>query len=970
MKKLVIQQVALFALALFVNFAGAFAQGFQKRYPVDGQQSFGQALDKCPTGGYILAGRNVDLDAPVTQTSRVVKIDDLGIIEWETTLPFLPGNFSEAGAVKSLADGGFLVGGWTADYDSLFLLKLSGAGQLVWQAKFPHLSGMSLNAYFYPLEIHPLADGGSYFVWLNTSQFVGEIGAARIDASGGIVWSGLFPQVNYERNRRFSARVAAGDELQVVSIETGFYGKMVVSRVSPSGNFISSNVVQAQANPGIQLVSWLSDGSLVVGSLSTSFNQNVEFMVEKFDPDGIPVWSNIVYGIDQNLGYWNDGRLAEAANGDIFVSLNAYGVNGEPVYEIPVIRLDPFGELKWAKVYNPTPENTLRWLYAMVPTNDNGLAALNARKMDPADETSVAMFFVKTDSLGRTLPGNIFGKIEKDFDLNCASSPAENGLKNFTVVASGPQGTNFYATSDLDGGYEMEIDTGQFLLKIVPPLAIFDPCLNDIPVSISAFGDSAQVDFHLQPLAICPQLEVSMSTNRLRPCVNSTWAINYCNLGTDSATNVFAIITLDSLITAVSASAPMIILADGTVRLDFPNLGSLDCATATLTTLTDCDAALGQTLCAEIHIFPDTICGDTAQNSPVLRASGTCEGGDLVKFTIKNIGKGNMTVPTGYIVIEEDMIQLNDSGQIPLLNVGKSTDILIAATGATLRLEVGSVAGSPVWSQPSAVVEGCGANPVFGFSTMFSLDDDATFVDIQCLEVVNSYDPNDKSAYPKGARAEHFLAKNTDLEYTIRFQNTGNDTAYLVTIRDTLDAALDPASVRMGASSHPYSWELLGQGVLKITFAGINLVDSNHNEAASHGFVQFRIAQKKDLADGTLIQNSGAIYFDNNAPVITNTVFHNIGKPFTVASFDHPDAVKSCSAMPNPFVDFTTIELKDAPSGVKNFVLVDATGKVLQSTAFDGNRFSVHAGHLPVGVYFFQIIDLEGYFVSGKLVKG
>ncbi|MCB0556652.1 MAG: hypothetical protein KDD02_24110, partial [Phaeodactylibacter sp.] len=64
---------------------------------------------------------------------------------------------------------------------------------------------------------------------------------------------------------------------------------------------------------------------------------------------------------------------------------------------------------------------------------------------------------------------------------------------------------------------------------------------------------------------------------------------------------------------------------------------------------------------------------------------------------------------------------------------------------------------------------------------------------------------NDKQGFPRGYGDEHYIYPGTDLEYLVRFQNTGNDTAFLVVIRDTLSEFLDIATVRPGAASHPYT---------------------------------------------------------------------------------------------------------------------------------------------------------------------
>ncbi|MEM9824801.1 MAG: T9SS type A sorting domain-containing protein, partial [Bacteroidota bacterium] len=111
-------------------------------------------------------------------------------------------------------------------------------------------------------------------------------------------------------------------------------------------------------------------------------------------------------------------------------------------------------------------------------------------------------------------------------------------------------------------------------------------------------------------------------------------------------------------------------------------------------------------------------------------------------------------------------------------------------------------------------------------------------------------------------------------------QNTGTDTAFNVVIRDAISEYLNPNSIRPGASSHPYTWGIAEDDVLFFNFENIMLPDSNINEPASHGFVKFKIKQELDNLPGTLIENSAGIYFDFNAPVITNTSVHQIEERF------------------------------------------------------------------------------------------
>ena len=74
----------------------------------------------------------------------------------------------------------------------------------------------------------------------------------------------------------------------------------------------------------------------------------------------------------------------------------------------------------------------------------------------------------------------------------------------------------------------------------------------------------------------------------------------------------------------------------------------------------------------------------------------------------------------------------------------------------------------------------------WGFVNQFSLNNGVNNPHEQCNAVRTSFDPNDISAVAAGVGAQHFILKNSDLEYKIRFQNTGNDTAFVVRLVNQL----------------------------------------------------------------------------------------------------------------------------------------------------------------------------------------
>lgn len=140
-----------------------------------------------------------------------------------------------------------------------------------------------------------------------------------------------------------------------------------------------------------------------------------------------------------------------------------------------------------------------------------------------------------------------------------------------------------------------------------------------------------------------------------------------------------------------------------------------------------------------------------------------------------------------------------------------------------------------------------------------------------------AYDPNDKQATPEGYTANHFILADTELQYKIRFQNTGNAPAFDVVIEDQIDInRLDLFSFEPLSASHSFSTIVQPDGMVKFVFNNIMLPDSNMNEPASHGYVIYKIRTLPGVQVGEIINNTASIFFDDNPAIITNTTHHTI----------------------------------------------------------------------------------------------
>ncbi len=460
---------------------------------------------------------------------------------------------------------------------------------------------------------------------------------------------------------------------------------------------------------------------------------------------------------------------------------------------------------------------------------------------------------------------------------DCTYNGSEEGWTGANIILENAE--TYYSLSNNNGNYAITVEPGAYELRVIPP-TYWGTCEISYPVDLS-FGEILNIDFPLQALIECPLMEVNLASPFLRRCFDGVYLLHYCNNGTTIAENAYIEVAIDPFLIVNSITATYETLGDNNFVFQLGDVPSGTCESIAIEIEVSCDAVLGQSHCSEARIYPNVDCSepDPSWSGASIVLDGECEG-DSLAFSIQNIGTGDMANTLTYIVIEDNIMYIPEPFQ---LNSSEEKIIKIPANGSTYRLEADQVPGHPGNSMPSVAIEGCGTNGMgtfsVGFIEQYSQDEASPFVSIDCQANIGAYDPNDKRAFPLGVGNDRLIEANTDIEYMIRFQNTGTDTAFNVVILDELSQFIDPTSVRAGASSHPYELNISADGVLEFRFDNIMLPDSTVDQAGSNGFVQFKVAQIPDNLPNTLIENSAAIYFDFNEPVITNTVQHTIEKP-------------------------------------------------------------------------------------------
>lgn len=230
------------------------------------------------------------------------------------------------------------------------------------------------------------------------------------------------------------------------------------------------------------------------------------------------------------------------------------------------------------------------------------------------------------------------------------------------------------------------------------------------------------------------------------------------------------------------------------------------------------------------------------------------------------------------------------------------------------------------------------------------------------VDTVNaSYDPNMVEVTPTCIPA---AVTTAELQYTIHFENMGNDTAHNIYVLDTLSSLLDASSLEIVISSAEMyistMKDLQGRTIVKFNFPNIKLLDSSYHGLCDGMFV-FKIKTKAGVAAGTNIPNRAGIYFDDNPVVMTNTAYTTKGCPTLGIESAIPNDRTQVSIYPNPVSN--EIMIRTEPGMYQTYTITNTVGEDIITRPLTGSQSTVNISSLPAGVYF---VTLEG---SSRIVR-
>ena len=818
--------------------------------------------------------------------------------------------------VHITADGGYLLGGFTGsnngdvtvnhgNYD-YWVVKLGIHGDLQWEKTY----GGTLDDIGGSMSL--TADGGFIIAGnseSNNGDVTGNHGGfdcwvVKADASGNIVWQKSFGGNNEDlanaiQQTSDGGYIMAGKTTSMnngdVSGNMGNADYWVV-KMDTAGILEWQKCLGGSYIDEAKSIEQTSDGGYIVLGTSESNDGQVtgsyggtDYWMVKLDSAGTITWQKSYGEWDYEEAYY----VKQTPDGGYIISGDTYsyslpGHHGQT--DIWILKTDASGNIEWQKMLGGSE---LDFAYQVQIANDGGYIVSGGSYSENGDVSTnngnTDYWIVKLDDTGTLLWQKSYGG--NNYDDAYSVKPTEDGGY---IVAGGASSDNFDVLGN-NGTWDM------WVMKLTEN---FSTIKGNIFIDLNSNGIQ---DAGEQPVQ---QHQVFETTTG-----NSNFS------GANGRYYVF-----------VGDTGNFTVIPSGNINYFAPSPSS---HSAHFTAMNQTDSlnhfpfqptGVYNDLCVAISPVTPFRAGFNASYEITYNNYGTTVLNPIVIFYPDSGVNFISSSPTPSSITQDSIIW----------NLGPLSPFQSGTIAVEVNLDTTLIMGSMINSY--AVVE-----PITGD---FNPSCNTSYWE---TEITGSYDPNDILVNRKSLYTNEF-PNPPFLDYLIRFQNTGTDTAFTVRVFNVIDTSkVTAGSFEFVSSSHVMSTSYHeSSSEFEFLFENILLPDSNINASASNGYIRYRIKPKSNLIINDSIQSSAAIYFDFNSPVITNIAITEIVDPTSIQNISEGNSY--IQAFPNPAFQNLTIHIAGFKNQHVNIDIVNAFGQIVKS--FNN-----------------ELINEENYFILTSLEK-
>jgi hypothetical protein len=319
------------------------------------------------------------------------KLDADGNVVW-SNLYGASGN-DQALHIEKTSDGGYIIGGTTNSFNTGFdpiAIKLDGSGIVQWTKYYAFVNDDYAN------YITQTVDGGYIMTGYMNSQGSGEndIFSLKIDASGSIMWGGLYGGAFSEFGNAIRPTGDGGYVIGGYTYSFGQFGDGIVLKIFGDGVLAWSKIYGGIGFDNIKDLQISSNGLIACGS-TVSFGLTTEDAYAfNLDNSGFVYWCRTfggnVSGIDQLT------QIRQTSDGGFIASGFMQNTN-ENGLDVCVIKMFGDGAFNWQKSFGGVGNDNSNALFVK---SDGGYLVSGATSSFGAGANDVYIQSLKSDGTG------------------------------------------------------------------------------------------------------------------------------------------------------------------------------------------------------------------------------------------------------------------------------------------------------------------------------------------------------------------------------------------------------------------------------------------------------------------------------------------------------------------------------------------------------------------------------------------
>ena len=842
----------------------------QSRYQKIDQFVEGQAIIVTSDGGVVVAGRSGNPLISPEDDPFLSRFDVNGQKIWANTAYGGDTQRDDAISVIQTADGGFVACGSTNSFTPFqdaqaYMFKSDPDGIPIWTRHFGGPEGD--RAVVVKEDNTDLLLGGCLDCF-NTGM-PAQAYLVKTDDEGNQILARTYTDAG--ATEIFDIAVLNDGYLLgcgTNSAAIDFIEDAVLIRTNKDGDVLWAN---AYAQPDtllniIRVRPLASGGFLVCGSALLNGSDKPSAYLMWVDSDGTRQDIRFYGGADDDLFF--DAKILQGdsilAGGMSFSQSNGAG-------DFYLVKADPGGNLVWERNYGNILQENIR----SFDVDADGFiwAAGTSRRLINAQQSdSMQAFVLKISPDGLLNDHILWGNIYEDLNSDCLYQDNESGRSDWIIEISSSTDT-IYQNTDIDGSYFIPLASNTpYSVRVFPNAPIWQACQATYSILTGNSLDSTRLDAGFASLYDCSYLRLQSGHAGWKACDTSEAVLSLSQQGTVNLDTARIALQLDDQLTLVDANVDFELLPNNEAELLVLSLDGGETARISLQIAADCAMEPASTHCFRAQAEPALPCfASPSWNGSFVEVEAECQGSTMT-LTALNPSNQNTNQDLG-IVIEEDFIATLTE---PLnLNAGQDSVYVFPADGRTRRIKFQQVSDYPFESRPSIALEACldppGSGSSKGFVTADEEDEKEYWKIVDCQQSQTTIISLDKRAYPEGRTVEHFIDTTALLDYLIVFPIPDSGSSRIL-INESLSPFLDPTSIQAGSSSHEYEM-ILSQN------AQVSFILEAASTDGRNGFIHYRIQQKPNNPEGTVIRNETEIFLGYNQAITTDTLFHTIYYP-------------------------------------------------------------------------------------------